>query len=170
MALMLVHLASCIAMSAKAPYERISADTRFPEKEITVLLYVAARNDLAPFIERNLMQLMQVGTNHNITFLVYLCTAQHGKRRVTQRFIVYKNKLVQVGDDAPTDSGDPATLITACEWAFSQFPSRQRFLFLWNHGTGCLEPQFRRAIHPSELYRYNTTTQRIELNRSLGFL
>lgn len=151
-------------------YEQISPETTFPEKNITVLIYIAARNDLAPFVERNLMQLMQIGSNTAITFAIYLCSAHHGKQKITQRFIVYKNRLVQVGDDAPEDSGDPATLIKACEWAFTKFPARNTVLILWDHGTGCIEPQFRKAIHPSELYRYNPATDRIELNRSINFL
>lgn len=154
----------------RAHYERISPNTTFPEKNITVLVYIAARNDLAPFVERNLMQLMQIGSNENITFAIYMCSAHHGKQKVTQRFIVHKNRLVQVGEDAPEDSGDPATLIKACAWAFTKFPARNTVVILWDHGTGCIEPHFRRAIHPSELYRYNPATQRIELNRSISFL
>lgn len=155
----------------KTTYEKVPADTKFPPKHTTVLIYIAGCNDLLSFIERNLLQLMQVGTNSTLTILVFLNTVQQGRKKITQRFIVYKNKLVQVGDDPAMDSGHPDTLIQACVWAFTNFPATDvRMVDLWNHGTGGLEPRYRKAINPAELYRYNPTSGMIELNRSLGFL
>lgn len=148
---------------------RVSAETTYPKKPITVLLYGSARNDLLPFIDRNLKQLMQVGSNDNITFLVHLDVFGHGRKKLTQRYIIMKNQMVQVGSDMSMDSGDAATLLDACTWAFSKFPSERTMLILWNHGTGDLEPSLGRAINSIELFKYNPDTNLIELNRSINF-
>jgi hypothetical protein len=150
-------------------YERVPENTTFPEKPTTVLVLVAARNDLDRFVRYNLSQLESIGTNHNITFLVDLHTIQKGKA-VSQRFIIYKNKLVQVGEEKEFDSGSPETLISACTWAFTNFPAEVKVLVLWNHGTGAIEPNYRVAVNPSNLYTFNPATNLIELDRTIGFL
>lgn len=151
-------------------YERVPVNTVYPEAEWTVILYGSARNDLLPFIHRNLEQLMQVGSNANMTFLVHLDIFGPGRKKLTQRFIVMRGKLVQVGENMFMDSGDPATLVDACTWAFRNFPSRKRMVILWNHGTGDLEPYHGRAINSTELFIYNPETKKIELNRAISFL
>ena len=151
-------------------YQHVPANTLFAKKRCTVLLYGAARNDLLPFIDRNLMQLMQLGTNDEVTFLVHLDIFGAGRRKLTQRFIIYKNQMIQVGEDMQMDSGDPETLRDACKWGFTNFPSDMTVLILWNHGTGDLEPIRSKAINPSELYVFNPKTNLVELNRSIQFL
>lgn len=151
-------------------YQHVPVNTTFAKKRCTVLLYGAARNDLLPFIDRNLMQLMQLGTNDEVTFLVHLDIFGSGRRKLTQRFIIYKNQMIQVGDDMQMDSGDPETLRDACTWGFTNFPSDMTVLILWNHGTGDLEPMRSKAINPSELYVFNPKTNLVELNRSIQFL
>jgi hypothetical protein len=112
---------------------------------------------------------MQVGSNDNITFLVHLDVFGQGRKKLTQRYIVMKNHMVQVGTDMSMDSGDAATLLDACTWAFGKFPSEKTMLILWNHGTGDLEPSLGRAINSIELFKYNPDTTLIELNRSISF-
>jgi hypothetical protein len=151
-------------------YERVPATTTYQEKPWTMILYGSARNDLLSFVYRNIEQLQQVGSNDNINLLVHLDSFGPGRKKLTQRFIVLKGKLLQVGEDMYMDSGDPATLIDACTWAFTNFPSRHTMVILWNHGTGDLEPYHGRAINSTELFVYNPETKKIELNRSINFL
>lgn len=150
-------------------YERIDEEIQLPHKATTVLLYIAGRNDLDRFVRYNLSQLESIGTNNNITFLIDLHTIQKGVP-ISQRFIVYKNRLVQVGNDKQFDSGSAETLISACTWAFTHFPADTKVLILWNHGTGGLEPDYRTAVNPAELYTFNPKTNLIELNRTIGFM
>lgn len=151
-------------------YEKVDESTTFHRKPFTIFIYVAARNDLLSFIDRNLAQLMQVGTNANLNILVHLNTIHLGYKKLTQKFIIYKNKMVQVGESAELDSGIPETFIAGCTWAFSHFPADSTAVVLWNHGTGGLEVSGMRAINPSALYRYNPTSQRVELNRAISFV
>ena len=152
--------------------EKLPTTTTFAKKPVTVLLYGSARNDLLQFIYRNLQDLMRVGSNENINFLIHLDTLD--PQPVTQRFIVMKNKLVQIGDDMRQNSvmfsSDPAALIDACGWAFKNFPSETTILILWNHGTGDCEPTYGKIINSIELFHYNHETKKIELNRSINFL
>lgn len=147
----------------------VPAYTTYVKKPVTVLLYGSARNDLLPFIDRNIKQLMQVGSNDNITFLIHLDIFGPGRKKLTQRYIILKNQLIQVGSDMSMDSGDPATLLDACTWAFKNFPAEMTILDLWNHGTGDLEPKNGRVINSIELFKYNPTTNMIELNRGITF-
>lgn len=171
-ALTLVLMGSSYAAphQTRPSYDQVGELTRYPEKEITVLLYGSARNDLLPFIDRNLTQLMQLGSNERINFLVHLDTFGPGRKKLTQRFIITKNKMVKVGNDMFMDSGDPKTLLSACTWGFGNFPAKKVILILWNHGSGAREPQRGKAINPSELFIYNPETRLIELDRTIGFL
>ncbi len=151
--------------------EIVSPAIRSEEKEYTFAVYIAARNDLARFVARNLLEMMQVGTNEHLTILVHLDSVLHDNTMVTQRFIVYKNRLVQVDDMAPMDSGRPDTLTDFCTWAFTHFPSRQPMLTLWSHGIGDLElDEWIRAVSIPHLYMYNPQTKLIEINRTMSFL
>jgi hypothetical protein len=165
-----IYVTQLLPTPFRAKYDHVPADTTFEKKRCTILLYGAARNDLQPFIERNLVQLMQVGSNGDVTFLAHVDIFGPGRKKQTQRFIIFKNKLTQVGSDMQMDSGDPATLVDSCLWAYQHFPAENNILILWNHGTGDLEPLRGKAINPSELYHYNPQTKLIELNRSIGFL
>jgi len=151
-------------------YEKLPATFSLPSKNTTVFIYVAARNNLLTFIGHNLAQLMQIGTNDNITFVVYLNLISQHNKQLTQRLIIYKNKILQIGEDSSLDSGDPQTLIEACTWAFRQFPAENKVLILWNHGTGGIEPFYNKAINASNLYTYNPDTKLIDINRAMGFI
>lgn len=164
-----ILLLTAINFQSIFAYERVPSSTTFSKKPTTVLLYIAGRNDLERFVRYNLSQLESIGTNQNITFVVALHTIQNHKR-VSQRFIVYKNRLVQVGQDSDLDSGSAETLISDCAWAFTHFPADIKVLVLWNHGTGALEPNYRIAVNPAELYSFNPSTNMIELNRNIGFI
>lgn len=165
------HLCTFTANTAlHGQYERVPISTTFARKKITFLLYIAGRNNLFPFIAPNIEQLKNLGTNDNVTLLVYLNTWHNGAL-MTQRFIVYKHKLVQVGNDSQEDSGDPATLIKAGTWAFTNFPADTTMLCLWNHGSGPVDPHsYNRMPNTAGMYKYNTETNLIELDRTITFL
>lgn len=152
------------------PIQHAPADTTFTKKRCTVLVYATSRNSLSSFLDRNLKQLMQVGTNDDINIVVHLDLYGSWFCKLTQRFILYKDRMVQIGPDMELDSGDPKTFHDACRWAFTNFPADMNILVLWNHGSGDLEPSFSRAIDPSVFYVCNPKTNLLELDRSLHFL
>lgn len=135
----------------------------------TILIYMAADNDLFPFAIRNLEQMKQVGSNENVHIVVHFDFHQRGQEKKTKRLYIEHNKAVQVGPELCMDSGDPDTLIDATCWAIDHFPSDHLCTILWNHGSGALNPFVRKSINPSHLFFYNTETQKIELDRSIPF-
>lgn len=68
------------------------------------------------------------------------------------------------------DSGQPDTLVSACKWAITNFPAEEYVLVFWNHGTGILDPSHGRIISPTELFTYNPTLNKLELDRSTSIL
>lgn len=152
-------------------HEIIPTAPMLPEKEYTFAVYIAARNDLGPFVAKNLEQMMRVGSSDNLTIVVHLDSMTKDNKMVTQRFIVHRNKLIQVGEITPMDSGIPETLIDFCGWAFTHFPCRQPMLTLWSHGIGDLEiERWIRSTHPlPKLYLQNPATNLLEINRSIDY-
>jgi Clostripain family len=140
-----------------------------------VWVHMAADNDLQLFADRNLEQMKQVGSNENLLIFVHLDIKRPRGKKITQRFIVFKNKLAPLGTYEAMDSGDEKTLIDAARIAFKELPEKydlefERVIFIaWNHGMGQLNPIIR-MFNSSRLFRYNPETRMIELDRSVGFI
>lgn len=150
--------------------ERKKSEVSQKKPHTTKITYGSARNDLYPFLGRNIKQMQQVGSNENLTQVIQIDIDRPGQSMLTRRYLIEKNKLTQMGSDLSMDSGDIKTLINFCEFAIKNFPADQYILVLWNHGTGIYEPKIRHAINPSQLFSYNPITKLIELNRNIGFM
>ncbi len=148
---------------------RVSRDPS-GKRSVLVVIYMAARNDLFPFAGRHIKQLQNSGANDNVKIFVHLDIHRPGKSRVTKHFFIEKNKILQVGPDMDLDSGDESSLIYTVKTAYERYPADDVVLIISNHGTGPIEPDVHRAVNPSELFRYNSSTGLIELDRSVGFL
>lgn len=144
------------------------------KKSWTILVYMAADNDLAPFARKNIIQLAKIGSTHFVNILVHLDILLPGKRKTTLRYYIEKDKLIVTNHDDPhaqhMDSGNPATLISACKWAIENFPADNIMLDLWNHGIGVLDVGRPRTINPSELFIFNSLSNTLDLDRSVPFL
>ena len=150
-------------------YEIVPDVAPLETKEYTVAVYIAARNELAPYVLANLHAMMRVGSTDNLTIVVHLDSIIKNNGMRTQRFIVYKDKIVQVGELPAMDSGHPDTLIDFCRWAFTQFPCRQPMLMLWSHGMGDLEIEnHMHALDASHL-RYHGISNLLSGSRSVEF-
>lgn len=144
------------------------------KKPWTILIYMAADNDLAPFARKNIIQLAKVGSTHLVNILVHLDILLPGKRKTTLRYYIEKDKLIVTNNQSPEtqnmDSGNPATLISALKWAIENFPADHMMLDLWNHGIGIIDVGRPRTINPSELFIFNSSSNRLDLDRSMPFL
>jgi hypothetical protein len=141
------------------------------KKQHTILIYIAGDNDLYKFAIRNIEQLKQLGSNEQINILVHFDFHQNFKPKETRRFYIQRNKLLQIGTLPAMDSGSEQTLIDAATWAIKNYPSEYFSLVLWNHGSGQLNPiRLTQLINPSELFKYNSETKQIELDRSISYI
>lgn len=140
----------------------------------TIMIFMAADNDLRPFAARNIQQMANIGSNQNITIAVHLDIRITGNKKITRRYLVEKDQVLHIDPYNPLtqqmDSGNPATLISFCEWAIKNYPSDEYDLILWNHGTGILEPPHGKIINPMDLFVFNPATHRLDLDRSVGFM
>jgi hypothetical protein len=145
-----------------------------PGNHTVIMIFMAADNDLRPFAARNIQQMAMIGSNQNITIVVHLDIRISGNKKITRRYLVEKDQVLHIDPYNPTtqqmDSGNPATLISFCEWAISNYPADEYDLILWNHGTGILEPPHGKIINPMDLFVFNPSTHRLDLDRSIGFM
>lgn len=146
------------------------ASRAMKKKAWTIVLFMAADNDLYPFAKQNIAQLEEVGSNENCNILVYLNTKLPGKQKVTKRLYIEKNRIYQVGPDFQSDSGSAEALGDTMLWAIHDFPSDHIAIVLWNHGVGALNPVMRHTINPAYLFRYNAEKNLIELDRRIQFM
>lgn len=150
---------------------KVYSNKHLPSQENVYIVgvYMAARNDLFPFVSRNLRQMQQVGSNENVKILAHCNTQKPNGRLVTKRLLIEKNQIVQFGPDMSLDSGNSRTLMDFYSWQLDNFTGRH-ISILWGHGEGDIEPRISYTLNPSELFFFNPSTRMIELNRKIGFL
>lgn len=138
------------------------------------MIYMAADNDLKSFAVRNLKQMAQIGSNDRVTIVVQLDIRLKNNKKITQRYLITRGNYTLMNENDPTsqamDSGKAETLISFCSWAIKNYPAEQHALVFWNHGSGIIDPNVNRVVCASELFRYNPAINRLELDRSIGFL
>lgn len=144
------------------------------KKNWTVIVYIAADNDLRGFAARNIKQMATIGSNQEVNICVELHIRISGNKKITRRYFIENNKILHMNADDPAtqklDSGDPKTLISCCDWAIKNYPAHNYALILWNHGTGICDPSSGRIINANELFTFNPAINKLELDRSVGFL
>lgn len=142
------------------------------KKPWTVLVFAAADNNLRDFAPRNQKQMSVVGSNESVNMLMHMDIRLSGSKKTSRRFFIAKNNPIQVEmtEKTPMDSGDPATLISACKWAIEEYPADHYMLVLWNHGTGIIDPYGRRQFDTSFMFHLNHETNNFELDRTVGFI
>jgi len=98
----------------------------------TILVYIAAHNDLDRAGQRTLAQLQQVGSRNGIQ-LAALLDGWSGASRYLIGAIPDELLTESLGR---FDSGDPQMLLETAKWAFERHPAERYGLILWSHGTG----------------------------------
>lgn len=148
--------------------------TRGTKKKFTIIIYMAADNDLRSFAARNIKQMAAIGSNAHINIVVHLDIRIANNKKITRRYFIDKGQILHVNAyDQSTqqmDSGQPETLISACNWAIHDYPAENYVLVFWNHGTGPLDPQQGRIINATELFNYNPELRLLELDRTVSIL
>lgn len=147
--------------------------TKSMKKDWTIVVYMAADNDLRGFAARNIKQMTEIGSNQHLNLCAHLDIRLRGNQKVTRRYIIQKDKVIHANANDPLsqkmDSGCEKTLINACKWAFETFPAKNYGLIFWNHGTGINDPLSGRIINVSDLFYFDPTINKFELDRSIGF-
>lgn len=143
------------------------------KKAWTVLVYIAGDNDLFKYALRNIYQMMNLGSSKMLNILIHFDFHARGKPKMTKRYYVLKNKLIQIGDIPAKDSGNPQNLIAAAKWAISNYPSDHFGLILWDHGTGSVDPNghtLKKIVRPELFFEYDPYNKIIKLKEDRSFL
>lgn len=137
-------------------------------KEATIMVYIAADNDLHYFAWKNIRQLAQVAPE-NINIIVQI--NEPGKYKKTQRYLITKDRAYELNkqNKDKLDSGSADTLIDFCGYCINNFPAHDYILILWNHGTGIIDPQ-RRLRNVEECLHFNPMSLTIEVDRNFSAL
>ena len=154
------------------PEELVQLRSINPKKPMTIVIYIAADNDLHPFAWKNIKQMESIGSNENVNVIVQLNTP--GYFNPTKRYIIKNGKrlLVPAEGAAPSqklNSGNPHTLIDCVAWAMKHYPADNLVLNLWDHGSGVYDPGTAKVINSLDLFRFNETTNLLDLDRTIGY-
>lgn len=125
------------------------------KKHVTFLVYIAGDNNLNPFIDVDMKEMMAVGSNQYLNILAFINTKLPGQAKSTAQYYVLPGKMVQQGNLQAMDSGSANTVMKALEWAIPQYPSDIFVLILWNHGSGAFN---RLACTPWRAACYDDST------------
>lgn len=149
-------------------------------KPTTLIVYIAADNNLHPFAWKNIKQMETIGSNENINIIVQINTPGSTP---TKRYIIKNGRRLLVPGEGQLmsqklNSGSPQTLIDCVAWAMKYYPAENLILNLWNHGAGVYEPglsldynlQNVKLVDPYNLFRLDPTTNMLVLDRSIEYI
>lgn len=137
------------------------------KKEWLVLIYMAANNDLYPYAARNIKEAARNAPENSY---IIIQTAEPGNKK-TKRYLIEKNKAICLNKETDKlDSGAVETLVDFITWSANHYPADHILLDFWDHGTGCIDPEYRGGINPAELFKFNNNNMMLELDRSRSYL
>ncbi|MCF7799870.1 hypothetical protein K9L05_02465 [Candidatus Babeliales bacterium] len=109
-----------------------------PNKDWTILIFVQAKNNLSKFATKNLTDMASIGSNNKINILVqWYQPNQQG----IWRYKIEKNQInLETHIAQNSDGSSSEDLVGSMKWAVNNYPAKNYFLVLWNHGVGILDP------------------------------
>jgi hypothetical protein len=139
-----------------------SKNAFFDKKEWTILLFIQARNNLAPFAIQNLRALTNSGIPNHINLVIQW--EQPNKKGVF-RYIVEGNQLVEkFNNPCEINTHKPLERITsAFDWAIEKYPSRKVGVILWNHGYAGIDPHWGNAVRLPMFLENQHLSQKAEI-------
>ena len=111
----------------------------------TVLVYMAADNDLEPFAVQDLLEMAEVGSSDKLHIVAQVDRAigysedpagSLGNFHSTKRVLVGKGGFTELSDLGEMDRTKPEHLADFIAWGIEQYPAERIALVLWNHGAG----------------------------------
>lgn len=146
-------ISAALLLSSAARAQSMPSDL-FPSSEPradssaawTVMVYLAADNNLDPFAVGDIEEMEQVGSSDQLRIVVLVDRADYDSEWSTaRRALVQHAPAPGVQSLTPSDTctdlgeidtGAPETLRGFVTWAAATYPARRYALILWNHGGG----------------------------------
>ncbi len=113
------------------------------QKTWTVLVYMAADNNLEQSALDDIDEMLAAATGSNLKFVVQIdrsagysskALGAIGNFTGAKRLLISDGKLSVLDDLGETDTGAEATLSAFIGWGAVAYPADRRMLVLWNHG------------------------------------
>jgi len=118
----------------------------FAETEWTVLVYLAADNNLCDAAFDDINEMESVSYNDSVKVVIQVDpwddpSSDFDFTEVRRYFITHDENPDSIGsillnDLGEINSADPNEVSEFANWGFSNYPSERRMLILWDHGTG----------------------------------
>jgi len=120
--------------------------------EWTVMVYLAADNDLESAGINDINEMEMVGSSPDVKIVVQAdripnYNSSNGDWTTTRRYYITQDfDLMQINsqfnDLGELNMGDPQTLIDFASWAVTEYPAKKYLLVIWNHGGGFRSPAY----------------------------
>ena len=105
----------------------------------TVMVYMAADNNLADAALFDIEEMVSVGSTQDVNIVVQVDTNPvYGlsSDATTRRLYIQKNNIVEFPLNTNIDSSSPQSLTDFINWAKTSYPAEHYLLVLWDHGGG----------------------------------
>lgn len=119
-------------------------DNGHGSRDWTVMLYMAADNELDTYAIKDMNELERVGSTSQVSIVAQVdrYTKTNGDWDTTRRYyITHDNDSSKINSQLIQDMGEldmaaPQTLSDFIEWATQTYPAEHYLLVLWDHGRG----------------------------------
>lgn len=101
-------------------------------RDWTMLVYVAADNDLAQWADSDLVEMELVGSNQNLSVVVQIDKPYVGAKRL----LVEQGSSFVIQELGIIDMCAWETLNDFLSWGITSFPADKYLVILWDHGSG----------------------------------
>lgn len=118
-----------------------ASPAKVPEAEWTVMYFINAKNNLAPYVDPDLNHMEEVGSTDKMKVVVELGRPNTS----TKRYLMQKDDSTGtltspvVVDIGQVDMGDWRHLADYGRWAKANYPAKKYLLSIWNHGSGWIQ-------------------------------
>ena len=129
--------------------------------QTTLLIYMAADNDLDTFAYNDLESIKESSVDSNMNIVVQYDRNEFVDNPTTSRIVIYEGEVIQEEDLGETNTGDPTVLKAFIEASVKAYPADKLIVIIWSHGSGVDD----RDIYddsPEKRERYFVPAQEIE--------
>ena len=104
--------------------------------QTTLLIYMAADNDLDSFAEKDLETIKQASYDSDMNIVVQFDRNEFVDHANTVRVSIKNGEVIDEQDLGETNTGDPTVLNSFIEESVEAYPSEKLIVIVWSHGSG----------------------------------
>ena len=133
-----------LALCAFLALSGVALANETPQKEWTVLVYIAGDNNLSEAGLDDINEMEAVGSTDQLNIVVQIDGSENYTPNAadTRRYLIQKDSKMDeitsptLGEMEEADMGTQSTLEEFCEWGIKNYPAKKYAIILWNHGNG----------------------------------